>query len=314
MNYLIYLFDTIKHYILADGVIIVLGILIASAMKAYIDPKKLQEKLMKNNKAGISSTVLLGALTPLCACGSMAVVLSFILTKMPWGPVMAFLVSSPLTSPAEYMFEGAFMGWSFANWMLTSSILLGLIAGFVASYLEKNTNFLTGQFRLANKPQPDMVLESFPISTVQEEVVVPKANEKHRRFLIELWETGIKKILFYFILFVSIGKTIEFFIPMDGGLPFLSSTNPFAPMIGASIGLPLYINFASALPLLKSLSDIGASQGAIMAFLIAGKATGIPVIVGMLTFIKIRALAFYVTFVWLGAMITGYLFQFVIVM
>ena len=311
MNYLIYLLDTIKHYIVADGIIIVFGILIASAMKAYIDPKKLQAKLMKNNKAGISSTVLLGALTPLCACGSMAVVLSFILTKMPWGPVMAFLVSSPLTSPAEYMFEGAFMGWSFANWMLASSILLGLIAGSIASYLEKNTKFLEGQFRLSSKPQPEVILESFPMSGTHE-VNTPKINEKHRRFLIELWETGIKKILFYFILFVSIGKTIEYFIPLDGGLPFLSSSNPFAPVIGASIGLPLYINFASALPLLKSLSDIGASQGAIMAFLIAGKATGIPVIVGMLPFMRAKALAFYVAFVWLGAMITGYLFQVVI--
>ncbi|MCD4713401.1 MAG: permease, partial [Clostridiales bacterium] len=297
---------------IVDGNIIVLGRLIPSTMKVYIDPKKIQEKLMKYNKAGISSTILLGALTTLSASGSMAVILSFILTKMPWGPVMAFLVSSPLTSPAEYMFEGAFMGWQFANWMLASSILLGLIAGATASYLEKNTKFLHGQFRLSNKPQPEMVLESFPISTVQEEIEVPKINEKHKQFLIELWETGIKKIFFYFILFVSIGKTIEYFIPLDGGLPFLSSSNPFAPVIGASIGLPLYINFASALPLLKSLSDIGASQGAIMAFLIAGKATGIPVIVGMLPFMRARALAFYVTFVWLGAMITGYLFQVVL--
>lgn len=122
-------------------------------------------------------------------------------------------------------------------------------------------------------------------------------------------EKGIKKILFYFIVFISLGRTIEYFVPLDGGLPFLSSDNPFAPMIGASIGLPLYINFASALPLLKSLSEIGASQGAIIAFLIAGKATGIPVIVGMLPFMKVKALAFYVVFVWLGAMIAGYLFM-----
>lgn len=192
MNYLIYLFNSIKYYVWEDGVVIVLGILIASAMKAYIDPKKLQEKLMKNNKSGITSTVLLGALTPLCACGSMAAILSFILTKMPWGPVMAFLASSPLTSPAEYLFEGAFMGWTFANWMLVSSILLGLIAGAIAGYLEKNTKFLEDQFRISSKPQHGMVIDSFPMGN-SGEIEPPKLVDKHRRFLIELWKKASRK-------------------------------------------------------------------------------------------------------------------------
>jgi uncharacterized protein len=50
----------------------------------------------------------------------------------------------------------------------------------------------------------------------------------------------------------------------------------------------------------------------VFAFLIAGKATGIPVIAEMSTILKKRAMIFYLAFIYFGAIISGYLYQFIV--
>jgi uncharacterized membrane protein YraQ (UPF0718 family) len=53
----------------------------------------------------------------------------------------------------------------------------------------------------------------------------------------------------------------------------------------------------------------GAGQGAVLAFMIVGKATGIPVIVGMATFMRKRAMLFYIGFIYFGGILAGYMYQ-----
>src|SRR5690349_17904905 len=113
-------------YLRADWLILLIGITLAVSISVYVDSNKLKNLLMKKTGVSIPGAVLFGALTPLCACGTMAVLLSMFVSAMPWGPVMAFLISSPLASPSEYMFETAFFGSKFATAVVISSILLGL--------------------------------------------------------------------------------------------------------------------------------------------------------------------------------------------
>lgn len=313
MNYLSYIFKELMYYAKNDWYIILIGILIAASMKVFVDPEKLKEKFLKHSKIAVPASVGLGAFTPLCACGTMAVVLSLFLTNLPWGAVMAFLISSPLTSPAEFFFEGSFMGWKFATAMLVSSVLMGLVAGYIATLLEKKTSFFDGQFRLKDKPT-----EEKPTSTLSNNsealfsvVALPSEKipfEKTKAMLYEIWHTGVKKILLYFVFFIIIGKTVEYLLPMNFEMPFLTEDSLLSVGIGATVGLPLYVNYASALPLLQSMVNAGVSEAAILAFLIAGKATGIPVIAGMAAFLKKRALAYYVIFIWISAILSGFVY------
>lgn len=333
MTYLKFIGDSLIYYLINDWHIILMGILIATSMKVFVNPESLKNKLLQHSKIAVPLSVGLGALTPLCACGTMAVVISLFLTKLPWGPVMAFLISSPLASPSEFLFEGSFMGWRFAISMLTASIVIGLFAGYLATVLEKRTSFFKDQFRILDKPKKTrsntteengikanasqtLDTSGFTIvepqyDTAYEMQVGDKAKKifdvkgKSREFLSEIWETGFKKIIYYFVIFIIIGKSIEFIIPMDFQMPFLSEDSFLSVLIGATVGLPLYINSASSLPLMQSMVASGVSESAIFAFLIAGKATGIPVIIGMMTFLKKRAIAFYVGVIWVGAVIAG---------
>lgn len=326
---------TILGYLKADWYILLIGIILAVSMSVYVDPKKL--KSFFERKAGISipGAVVFGALTPLCACGSMAVILSMFVSTMPWGTVMAFLISSPLTSPSEYMFETAFFGSKFATGLLISSVILGIIAGITAHILQKKTNFFKGQFRLVKETSgncdscgTDEVAagcgcedtESCDVKSNKEGCGCGEAKvdfchssiiKKYKldKVLKEFWNIGIKKILLYFIMFIAVGRIVELIIPKEWIMTLFSSDKAYSIPLAATVGLPLYLTNASAIPLLKSFINAGAGEGAVMAFLIAGKATGIPVIAGMSTFLKKRALLFYVGFIYLGAILSGYLFQ-----
>lgn len=332
MYFLTEILLSIWHYLRADWLVLLIGIILAVSMSVYVDSNKLRNMLTKRSGISIPGAVLFGSLTPLCACGTMAVLLSMFVSAMPWGPVMAFLISSPLTSPSEYMFETAFFGSKFATAVLVSSIVLGLLAGFVANILEKKTSFFKDQFRLVSEKSESCCsskkkvvinkVDSLKIkkATVSKEACCTSQVEAAARLGLvkrykldklakEFVNVGLKKILVYFIIFIAIGRVVEMIIPQSLIMTLFSADKAYSIPLAATIGLPLYLNDSSALPLLKSLINSGAGQGVVLAFIITGKATGVPVIAGMSTFLKKRAMLFYIASIYLGGILTGYIFQ-----
>jgi uncharacterized membrane protein YraQ (UPF0718 family) len=275
---------------------------------------------------------------------------------------MAFLISSPLSSPSDVMYETAFFGGKFAIGVLISSIAMGLLAGITAHILEKKTKYFDNQFRFAEKKESScscgseinkkeaFCCEKAVYNAEEKECgsgcsnkdkinkadikgnqIIAKtecacSSEKNKesgitnfikkykldKFLLGIYDIGVKKVLLYFVIFIAIGKVTEMLIPKEWIYTLFSSNKAYSIPLAATIGLPLYLNDSSALPLIKSFVNSGAGEGAALAFIIAGKATGVPVIAGMATFIKRRAMFFYVGFVYAGAIIAGYLYQIIV--
>lgn len=333
---------TVFRYLKADWIILFIGIMLSVTIKVYLSDQSFLNFVKKNSKISILSSIGFGSFTPLCACGTMAVLLSMFITSMPWGPVMAFLVSSPLTSPSQFMFQTSFFGTEFAVAVLISSLVLGLSAGLIAQFLEKRTNFFEGQFKLANhkseqesKPRScctsnitklDVKIETSNCCTSRlnnQESITRQSNAciikepfskrlKLKQFFMELYNLGVKKVLLYFILFIALGRVVEIIIPKEWIISLFVETNNYSIPLAASIGLPIYVSGSAALPLMKSFMNLGAGQGALLAFLITGKATGLPVIAGMSTILKKRAILFYVAFVYFGGILAGTVYQFIL--
>ncbi len=74
-------------------------------------------------------------------------------SSVPWAPVVAFMASSPLTSPQEYVWSVGLFGPAFATTFFGAAIAVGLIGGGAAWWLERH-GLLAGQARLAT-PRPD---------------------------------------------------------------------------------------------------------------------------------------------------------------
>ena len=133
---------------------LLIAALTAAIMTVHVNNDKLSNFLLKKTRISVFAAVLFGALTPLCACGTMAVLLGMVTTALPWSPIMAFLTSSPLMSPDGFVMNAGIIGFQFAVALTIASIVIGLGSGLVTSTIERKTNFLKNQSRFDGKTKP----------------------------------------------------------------------------------------------------------------------------------------------------------------
>jgi uncharacterized protein len=79
--------------------LLLISILISAALKLYVDQDAVARFLRWNAKNSVLISTGVAVTTPFCSCGTTAVVLGMMASTIPWAPIIAFMVASPLTSP-----------------------------------------------------------------------------------------------------------------------------------------------------------------------------------------------------------------------
>ena len=138
-------FRAIWPYLLAS-------VFISAAMRRYVSAERVNHWLQKYHRTSIIAATGVAVATPLCSCGGgIAVALSMMAVSIPWGPLVAFITASPLTSPDELFYSAGLFGWPFALTYVAAAASAGITGGFLAHYLE-GKGWLANQARY--KPQP----------------------------------------------------------------------------------------------------------------------------------------------------------------
>ncbi|MBI4403413.1 MAG: permease [Deltaproteobacteria bacterium] len=268
-------------------------ILIAATLKLYLTPAKLKKFLLKNRRTSVIGATLAAVSTPLCSCGTAAVVLGMVASVVPWAPIVAFMVASPLTSPAELVFSAGLFGWRFAGAFFGASIFLGLTGGLVAGIAESR-GWLRNQVRF--------------------EVKLSESGESKKRkvtagiFFKEICGTA-KRLVPLFLMFAFVGYFLNGCVPSEWVAQVFGRGNIFSVPAAATLGLPFYLNTESSLPLVRSLIDAGMSPGAALAFLITGAGTSVGAITGALTIARWKIIGLIISVLWFGAAASGYLYD-----
>ena len=137
------------------------SIVVASLMNHYLNSRKISAFLLRHRRAGVIGATTLAVATPLCSCGTTAVVLGMMASMLPWAPIVAFMVASPLSSPEGLVYSAGLFGWPFALTFFLASIVLGLFGGLAAGLLDSR-GWLKNQARFATADSPD----NEPASTI----------------------------------------------------------------------------------------------------------------------------------------------------
>ena len=326
-----------------NWIVLSFAIITAVLMKTYVNTEKLSKALLKRRRVSIFASVAVGAFTPFCACGTMAVIIGMLTTTLPWGPIMAFLTSSPLMSPDGFILISGMIGVRFAIALTLASVLIGLASGFLTNRIDQRTNFLKNQARYMDsrksnnakpkasscacsaQPQaatcgcaggaaPDLdagKTDGCGCGAEQEQKARTGFADrfKLRELGKGLVDLGLKQILLYFSLFVAVGYLINRFVPTSIISALFGANSILAVPLAAVVGLPLYITTDAAIPVIQSMIASGAGEGAMLAFIITGSATSAWVIAGLATFLKKKAIALYVGYVLAGGLLCGYLYD-----
>lgn len=287
----------VGHTFAANWPFLAVSVLIAAALKLSMDQARVAAFLRSKGKASVVIATGAAVSTPLCSCGTTAIILGMMAVSMPWAPIVAFMVSSPLTSPQELVFSAGLFGWHFAVAFFAASILLGLAGGMFAYLLEKRGWFANQARVAAGMVAPDAI-------TVQPSVE-STARVTWGAFVKETWRTGRQLSLFFFG-FAFLGYLMNNLIPSHWISGLFGEGRLYGVALAAVLGIPFYFNTEASLPLARALMEAGMSQGAVLAFLITGSGTSIGANAGALAIARWRVVGLVTATLFLGAVLFGY--------
>jgi uncharacterized membrane protein YraQ (UPF0718 family) len=315
--------------------LLLISILISAALRLYVDQDAIARFLRRNAKNSVLLSTGVAVATPFCSCGTTAVVLGMMASTIPWAPIIAFMVASPLTSPEELFYSAGLFGWNFAIAFFVASILLGLLGGAIASFAEAR-GWLVNQARMATQKQPSLSLGimgapapiDLPViaqpavptsqcacSATRTEAPVENATKPPvtvRAFTEEVVHVS-KRLLPLFIGFTFVGYFLNGLIPTAWISSLFGTGHAYSVLLAATLGLPFYINTEASLPLVRAMLDSGMSQGAALAFLITGAGTSLGALGGAFTIARWRVIAIVIGTLWIGSIFLGVVYDILIV-
>ena len=228
-----------------------------------------------------------GSVTPVCGLGALPIIAALLRRGLPLAPVMAFWISSPITSPSMLLITAGIIGIPFAVAKTVSAFGIGLFAGAVT--------WLLPGYRGAGH-----------------QLMRLSALEQHgcgaggARFWPEARDSAPP------------GAALAGAGTCPGGVPAtprsrrLGIVSLFSDDAGASIplavivGAPMYLDGYAALPLVRGLMDKGMSFGAALALMISGAAVSLYAAVAVASIVRFRVFALYVLLAVTGACAAGY--------
>ncbi len=269
---------------------LVLGIIFTALFQAFINKQKLSAYVARSPHLSIIGAASFGAISPIGTYICIPMAGSLYKKETPLGPLMAFLVASPILNPTIFMLTLGAFGYEMAIVRLITGVLLGATAGYIFWFLGK---------KVGNTKTMD-----------EKENTKAKTIEKNylQRFLKELKGTTLY-MLKYFSIAIIIAAAIKNLITTEQVEWILGSGSVASVIFAAGAGIPLYSCGGAAIPVLYQLSEMGMTQGAILAFFISGPSTRISNLVILGSVLNIRILSIYLSIVLVGAVASGILYN-----
>jgi uncharacterized membrane protein YraQ (UPF0718 family) len=235
---------------------------IVSLILMYIPQNKLRDWLSRRGIIGNFLGAIIGALTPFCACSTIPLTLGLLNAGAPFGPVMSFVIASPLLNPIILGIIVSLMGIKACLLYFTVTFFGAIIFGVT---LEKiGASAYVKNVRMKNTTEAlNSFANSYPFKT------------KLRMAFASAWK-DFSKVFIFLIIGVGVGAAIYGYIPQDFIASIAGPHNKFAIPVAAFLGVPLYIRAETAIPIGMALAQKGMSMGAVIALIIGGAGMAIP--------------------------------------
>ena len=284
-----FIYDTIKIVILLCVLIFII-----TYIESFFPPERTKHLLSKFK--GIKGNImgaLLGTVTPFCSCSSIPIFIGFVSSGMPIGVTISFLISSPFVDLASFMLLLSLFGIKVAIIYMVVGIILAVIGGVIIEKLGY-----------------EKYIEDFVKNTKVTDAEAISMTNKERLLLAKdkVLET-LKKVFLFILIGVGIGALIHNVIPEDIINNIVGNNNPFAPILAAIVGIPMYADIFGTIPIAEALFLKNVPIGTILTFMMGVTALSAPSMVMLSKVMKKKLLFTFIAIVSVGIILIGYLFN-----
>lgn len=295
--------DTVNFFIYDVIKIGLLLLLINYAMaitRYYFPMEKVRDLLTKRRWFGLDYLLaaLLGAVTPFCSCSSIPLFIGFLGAGIPLGVTFAFLISSPLVNESSLFLFPALFGIKTTIYYNIAGVVISILGGFLIQKL--------GMERFVN---PEFLKFKNRAQVMADLGGLEPAFSKQ---LALWWEDGLsitKKIYPYVLLGVAAGAVVHGFVPQSLIERYLGARIWWTVPAATLLGVPLYANSVSVIPVIEALVGKGVPIGTALAFMTATVTLSIPEALILKKAMKWQLLAIFFGITTLGIVLIGYLFN-----
>lgn len=286
---------------------ILFAVLAVGYMKATGAENLLARAFEGNPARMIVFAALLGGLSPFCSCEVIPFIAALLAVGAPLGAVMAFWLASPLMDPAMFLITSGELGFDFAIAKTMAAVGLGMMGGFGTLALARSPVFVDP---LRTRPAVGGccgVQKPFSGTPVW---AFWSDSERSRVFRDTVLDNGVFLLKWLMLAYVFEALMLRY-VPAGMIASLLGGEGLWPVVKGALIGAPAYLNGYMAVGMVDALLDQGMTQGAAMAFVVAGGVSCIPAAIAVWALVKPRVFFAYLGFAIIGAMIAGVLWQWV---
>lgn len=284
-----FIYDTIKIVILLCFLIFII-----SYIQSYFPPEKTKKILGKfSGLKGNIMGALLGTITPFCSCSSIPIFIGFVSSGMPMGVTISFLISSPFVDLASMLLLMSLFGPAVAFTYMIVGVTLAVIGGVIVQKLGYD------------KYIQDFVKKAKPIDIEFTEMT----KVQRRDYAYEQMINTLKKVFVYILIGVGIGALIHNVIPENFITTVIGNKNPFAPILAAIVGIPIYADIFGTLPIAEALYTKNVPIGTILTFMMGVTALSLPSMVMLSKVMKPKLLGLFIAIIAIGIVLIGYLFN-----
>ena len=296
INFFIY--DAIKI-----GLLLIVINFIMAITRYYFPVEKIRNILTKRNWYGLNylMAALLGVITPFCSCSSIPLFIGFVSAGIPLGVTFSFLIASPLVNEASLFIFPSIFGLKMTLVYNIIGIVIAILAGMIIQKLKMDKNV-----------NPDFLKFKTQKEAIKENNGQIISLKKRVRIW---WHDGMhisKSIFPYVLIGVGLGALIHGFVPKDFIEMYLSIKDWWAVPLAVILGMPLYANSVSVIPVVEAMIGKGIPLGTSLAFMTATVTLSIPGLLILKKAMNWKLLSAFIVVTSIGIVIIGYFFNFFI--
>lgn len=246
---------------------------------------------------------LVGGLAPFCSCEVIPFIAALLALGTPVSAVMAFWLSSPLIDPAAFLITAGALGWPFAIGKTAAAVGVGLMGGFAMQAAVG-----AGFFANPVKPRESGGCCGAPSAFGgAPEWRFWEHEERRRVFAGETKENALF-LLKWLTLAYLLESLMLAWLPAEAIAGAVGGEGLGPIVIAALVGAPAYLNGYAAPALVAGLIEQGMTNGAGMAFMVAGAVSCIPAMTAVYALVRRPVFAAYVGLGFAGAVLSGIVF------